>query len=433
MSLVEVTWERRPKPVPIGVGSTLGAYRLLERLGSGGMGEVFLALHEKLERRVALKILHAERAGTAHHVDRFVREAWMANRIRHENVVDVTDLQFLPDGRPYVVMEYIDGGTLYTLWDEQPGMDLLRFMDVMIQVAAAMAAAHRASIVHRDIKPANIFLLERDGRHDLVKIADFGLSKLMTSTADHFTQSGIILATPPYMSPEQATGEPIDGRSDIYSFGVTMWEMLVGRRPFRCSAFGEYVLMHATRAIEPPSLAGQSMVPGGIPAILDEIVLRCLGKKPQERYASAEELRAALGEARDQLAGKTSGEQLGVRARKRIRAAGLVAAALFVVSLPILGAQYGARSARSEQATASAAGARASTAAPFAKAAAPARSPASASSSASAPTLREEPAAARPVKMEGLGLTISRPAPPRKHRDNIDKRALKDPFAKGGD
>src|SRR5262245_23184363 len=107
----------------IGVGSKVGSYRLMERLGEGGMGEVFLAVHEHLERRVALKLLHADRSRDAHHVERFVREALIANKVRHENVVDVTDLQFLPDGRPYVIMEYIEGGTLYTLWDEASGMD----------------------------------------------------------------------------------------------------------------------------------------------------------------------------------------------------------------------------------------------------------------------------------------------------------------------
>jgi serine/threonine-protein kinase len=399
----------------ISVGSKVGAYRLIERLGEGGMGEVFLAVHEHLERRVALKLLHVDRSRDAHHIERFVREAWMANKVRHENVVDVTDLAFLPDGRPYVVMEYIEGGTLYTLWDEANGLDIVRFLDACIQVASALSAAHRASIVHRDVKPANIFLTPRG-----VKIADFGLSKLLANTGrdDQFTASGIVLATPPYMSPEQATGEPIDGRSDIYSVGIMMWEMLVGRRPFRANAFGEYVLMHATRAVEPPSAAGASMVPGGIPPALDAIILRCLAKKREERYASAEELRAALAGVRDSITGEAPVRARSPKVRSaRLQRAGLaVAGALGVVALVVMAA----RGKSPEPAPAA-------PAVPSLVITASGLEPKKPEPMKLPVDIVEPP---KPVKMEGLGLKISapKPQPPRKHKDSVDPHALKDPF-----
>jgi serine/threonine-protein kinase len=414
------------------LGRRVGSYRLLRKLGEGGMGEVYLAVHEQLDRQVALKVLRAEHASDPHHVERFVREAWIANRVRHENVVDVTDLAFLPDGRPYVVMEYIEDGTLYSLWDQERGMDLLRFLDAGIQIASALSAAHRASIVHRDIKPANVFLTPRG-----VKIADFGLSKVVASDpGDTFTKSGIVMATPPYMSPEQATGEPIDGRSDIYSLGVTMWELLVGRRPFRALAFGEYVVAHATRAVEPPSQAGASMVPGGIPAELDAVVMRCLAKRREERFASAEEVRAALARLREQLAGREGGAGPTLAWRRlvflpaavtvaRLRRGGLVLGGALL--LCILGG-IAARSVRTVPAAA-----RASVAAgvvPVARP--PVVVPVPAALAPVVAVLPEPPSApARPFRMEGLGLVIPRTPAPRRRHDAVDRRTLKDPFGGG--
>jgi len=290
-----------PGSVEIGAGTVIGAYRIGDRVGEGGMGEVFLAEHRELGRLVALKVLRHERAHDLRLRERFVREAWLANRVRHDHIVDVTDLAYLPDGRPYVVMEYLEGTDLYSLWGAN-GLDPDRFVHVMTQVAEALAAAHRAGVIHRDLKPSNIFLIKRGGRSDYVKIMDFGLGKL-TSPPEHlqFTQTGEVVATPHYMSPEQATGEPVDGRSDLYSLGVVMWELLVGRRPFNGKTFGEFVLLHATRTAPPPSQADQSMVQGGAPELLDGLVMRCLAKAPAARFASADELVRALGEARARL------------------------------------------------------------------------------------------------------------------------------------
>jgi serine/threonine-protein kinase len=266
------------------------------------MGEVFLAEHVQLERRVALKLLRLDRLGDARYVERFTREARLVNRIRHPNVVEVTDLGHVGGKRPYVVMEYVEGRDLYGLWDDVCGLDAVRFLDVMIQVADALAAAHRVSVVHRDLKPSNIFLTDRAGVSDFVKLVDFGLGKRLAEHDDEqLTATGEVLATPPYMSPEQATGEPLDGRSDLYSLGVIMWEILVGRRPFVAKSFGEYVLRHTTHQAEPPSQTRQSMLPGGIPIELDPIVLACMAKKPEDRPASAEALRDELARLRARL------------------------------------------------------------------------------------------------------------------------------------
>jgi serine/threonine-protein kinase len=280
-----------------------------------------------------------------------------------------------------------------------------------MQVASALSAAHRASVVHRDIKPANIFLTARG-----VKIADFGLSKLLATNGrdERFTASGIVLATPPYMSPEQATGEPIDGRSDIYSMGIMMWEMVVGRRPFRANAFGEYVLLHATRPVEPPSAAGESMVPGGIPPALDEVILRCLAKQREQRYASAEEVRAALANVRNALLGRAP-----TRSKRapfsRIQRGGLALAGAMTLGALLILVARGRAPAKAEPPQ------------PSLVIQASALAPKKAQPMTLPPLIVEPPKA---VKMEGLGLTISAPkAPPaRKRKEAVDSRTLKDPF-----
>jgi serine/threonine-protein kinase len=224
--------------------------------------------------------------------ERFCREARLANRVQHPNIVEITELAFLPDGRPYQVMELIEGEPLHAVW--RRGLDRHTFVEVATQIAGALDAAHRAGVVHRDVKPENLFVGELPDGSLTVKVIDFGVARQMAEHDDRLTCTGEVVATASYMSPEQATGEPVDARSDVYSLGVVLWELLVGRRPFCGRSFGEYVLLHATREPEPPSRAGACMLRGGIPAELDAIVLRCLAKRPEERYSSAAELRGAL-------------------------------------------------------------------------------------------------------------------------------------------
>ena len=273
---------------PLEPGDRVGAFRLVERLGAGGMGEVFLAEHETIGRHVALKVLHADHLRNPRMHERFAREARLAARVRHPNVVEVTELLALPDGRPYMAMEYVAGSDAATV--AARGMNLARFVELAAQMADALAAAHAAGVVHRDLKPANVLVTD-DGR---VKLLDFGVARLVGGEDDRLTQTGQIMATPSYMSPEQATGEPVDARGDLYSLGVILWELCVGRRPFEGRSFGDFVLLHATQPPLPPSQAGQRQLEEQIPPALDAIVLRCLQKRPEQRFASAAELRAAL-------------------------------------------------------------------------------------------------------------------------------------------
>ncbi|HEX4461232.1 MAG TPA: protein kinase [Polyangia bacterium] len=269
-------------------GDHAGPFVLLEKLGSGGMGEVFLAEHQLLGRRVALKVLHADHLRNPSMHERFTREARLANRVRHPNVVEITDQHALPDGRPYLTMELCEGVDIAS--HAREGLTLRRFVSILIGIVDALEAAHRAGVVHRDLKPSNI-LVDRDDR---VKLLDFGVARLTSSEDDRLTMTGEVFGTPSYMSPEQATGEPVDGRSDLYSLGIIAWELLVGRRPFSGRSFGDFVLLHATMQPQPPSKATPRQMPEPIPPALDAIVLRCLAKRPEQRFQSAAELRQAL-------------------------------------------------------------------------------------------------------------------------------------------
>jgi serine/threonine protein kinase len=269
-------------------GDHAGPFVLLEKLGSGGMGEVFLAEHQLLGRRVALKVLHADHLRNPSMHERFTREARLANRVRHPNVVEITDQHALPDGRPYLTMELCAGIDVAS--HAREGLTLRRFVSIMISIVDALDAAHRAGVVHRDLKPSNILV----DKGDRVKLLDFGVARLASGEDDRLTMTGEVFGTPSYMSPEQATGEPVDARSDLYSLGIIAWELLVGRRPFAGRSFGDFVLLHATMAPQPPSKATPRQMPEPIPPALDAIVLRCLAKRPEQRFDSAAELREAL-------------------------------------------------------------------------------------------------------------------------------------------
>ena len=275
------------------VGQLLGSYRLQEVLGTGGMGAVYRAEHIKLGRQVALKLLHPQFAKRRDALARFFQEAQAVNRIRHKNIVDVTDLVELEDGTAFIIMELLDGISLGEYLKTVGLLDSASATSVLIQICDALAAAHHADIVHRDLKPDNIFLSRTDEGDLLVKLLDFGVAKLINPETEvgHRTAAGSVVGTPAFMSPEQAAGLEIDQRSDIYSLGAIMYQLFSGQPVFSGKSFSELVNKHLS--VEPTSLLD---TPGGLRLDRDinEIVMRCLQKSPEARFQTAYDLRRAL-------------------------------------------------------------------------------------------------------------------------------------------
>jgi serine/threonine protein kinase len=274
------------------LGSVLGSYRVIELLGKGGMGYVYRAEHVKLGREVALKLLRNDYASRRDAVSRFFQEARTVNRVRHRNIVDVTDFVELDDGTTYIVMELLTGTSLGA-W-AQGGVDLARAFAVLIQICDGLGAAHQVGVVHRDLKPDNVIVVPTPDGGELVKLLDFGVAKLLNRDDEDVgfqTAAGSVIGTPAYMSPEQAGGMVIDARSDIYSLGAIMYELFTGQPMFRGRSFGEYVRKHLTEMPVPPH-----ETPGGagIDPRLEALIVRCLDKDPDQRFAHISELREAL-------------------------------------------------------------------------------------------------------------------------------------------
>ena len=267
------------------IGTTVGSYRLLALLGQGAMGQVFLAEHTKIGRKVALKMLRLEHAQEATAVRRFFSEAQAVNRISHENIVEITDFVENPGGDNYFIMELLKGQGLTDLLKHEGILPLPRTLAMCRQMASALAAVHDAGIVHRDLKPDNIFLIERGEKKDFVKLLDFGVAKLTLDIAGEGmmqkTNAGSILGTPEYMSPEQVAGKPVDFRSDVYSFGILLYEMVAGRKPFNASSFGDLVIKHLT--VTPPKPSKVKGLPYEVPFELEALIMKCLAKDPHKR------------------------------------------------------------------------------------------------------------------------------------------------------
>lgn len=266
----------------------LGKYEIKERLGRGGMAEVYRAYHAALDRDVAVKLLHPFLADDPEFKQRFEREAQNVARLRHPNIVQVFDFDFDPVGESYyMVMEYVTGSTLKDILLElhSAGKKISQEQAVHIirESAKALSFAHQRSMVHRDVKPANL-MIEEDGR---VVLTDFGIAKIVTGTQT--TQSGSMIGTPAYMSPEQGLGETGDERSDLYSLGVILYEMLTGRLPYDADTPLAIILKHLNDPLIPPRQLNPE-----IPDWLEQIVLILLAKDPAERFQTADELIAAL-------------------------------------------------------------------------------------------------------------------------------------------
>jgi eukaryotic-like serine/threonine-protein kinase len=274
----------------IAKGTLLGPYEILARIGAGGMGEVWRARDKRIGRDVAVKVLPEEFTEGDQQIRRFEQEARAAGSLNHPGLVTIFDVG-TTDGSPYIVMELLEGQTLRELMDTSPGpMRVRRAVEYGIQIATALAVAHDKGIIHRDLKPENLFITS-DRR---VKILDFGLAKLAQDakeidtrrkTARHLTSVGIVVGTPGYMSPEQVTAKALDHRTDIFSLGSVLYEMLSGRPAF--DAYSAIETMHAVLNTEPPALP--AIVPD-IPQTLDAIVGHCMEKDPQDRFQSARDL-----------------------------------------------------------------------------------------------------------------------------------------------
>lgn len=271
------------------IGETLGPYRLLSKVGEGGMGEVYRARDGRLNRDVAVKILPQDVARDPERLDRFEREARASAALNHPGIIATYDVG-QADGIAFVVMEILDGATLRTELTAHPPTQR-KAVEWTIQIANALAAAHARGIVHRDIKPENLFVTS-DGR---IKILDFGIARFTAAEASATdqatvaagTEAGKVLGTVGYMSPEQVRGEAIDARSDIFALGVVLYEMLAGHRAFAGDTSVE--TMHAILKADPPEFTGQA-----VPGALDRIVRRCLEKRPEDRFHSAHDLALAL-------------------------------------------------------------------------------------------------------------------------------------------
>jgi putative nucleotidyltransferase with HDIG domain len=271
----------------------VGNYRLITEIGSGGMGTVYYGEHTVIGRRAAIKILHPEIARDAKTVSRFLTEARAANEIRHPNVVEITDLGQQGDLH-YIVMSFLEGETLGERLERVRVMDEQNAIRIIRQVASALGAAHEAGIVHRDLKPENIFLMNHPEFPDYVKVLDFGIAKLMhpDPEAANRTGSGTAVGTPKYMSPEQCRGdEKLDFRSDIYSLGVVMYEMLTGVLPFPGPQPGEIMVAHVVETPKPPVEKNPKLS-----SRLNAAVLKALEKKPEDRFPDMRALRNALAD-----------------------------------------------------------------------------------------------------------------------------------------
>jgi len=289
-------------PVDPLIGHTLDEkYHLEARLGIGGMGTVYRARHLLIDRPVAVKVLNPRFVEDEAARTRFRREAKAAGRLQHTNAVTVTDFGQSQDGYVYLVMELLEGRTLREVLSKEAPLDTARAVSLMLQVSAAVGAAHEAGVIHRDLKPANIFIVQHPDVPAVVKVLDFGIAKLAADSVDEedhktLTQVGAMIGTPRYMSPEQCDGADLTPAADVYSLGVILYELLTGTVPFSGSTPLSIAMKHTSETPRSPRDFVSS-----IPSALEHIVLRALEKRPEERPANAAEFRRELLETAERL------------------------------------------------------------------------------------------------------------------------------------
>jgi serine/threonine-protein kinase len=277
-----------------------GRYKIFKKLGEGGMGEVYAAEHVHIDKKFAIKLLKTEIVSNPEAVTRFQQEARSSSSIKHRNIIAIEDFGKITDGRIYMCMELLNGQALNDLIQSPQPID--RLLNILIQTGHGLAAAHARNIVHRDMKPENIFVTFQNNE-DIPKILDFGIAKVAGNEGqNNLTRTGTIFGTPFYMAPEQALGNPVDARTDIYAMGVIMYEVFAGSLPFQGESFMGILTQHITTDPEHVAQrAGKANRP--LPPGLAEIIMACLQKNPAQRYGTMDELVNALIAVYRQVAG----------------------------------------------------------------------------------------------------------------------------------
>ena len=285
-----------------------GRFQIIRKIGSGGMGEVFVAEQQPMGRRVALKVLRSSLSDDAQHVERFKREAQAASRLTHPNTITVHDFGQGQDGTVFLAMEMLEGQTLAEVIESGGALEPARVVRIMSQVCGSLGEAHEQGMVHRDLKPENIFLANRAGKTDFVKVLDFGIVKVLQDDAggklQTLTQAGAIFGTPQYMSPEQIKGGDVDARSDIYALGIIVYQMLSGHLPFAASTAVEMLTKHLSEQ-PPPMTVRSADLKADLATMsrLESVALRALAKNRDGRQSSAKAFQDELEQA---LAGRAS-------------------------------------------------------------------------------------------------------------------------------
>lgn len=276
-----------------------GKYKIKELIGQGAMGRVYLAIQESIDRQVAIKILHQHLMEDRRVAKRFAREAQAASRFNHPNSISIIDFGQTEHDSLYIAMEYITGSDLADIISRDAPLAVDRTVRIAVQVLSALQLAHSNNIIHRDLKPENIMLAEgMPGHKDFVKVCDFGIAKIQQPAGDNresaLTMFGMICGTPYYMSPEQAKGEELDGRSDLYSMGIILYEMLTGKVPFLGSTPVEVIARHLTDLPVPPSKSHPEL---NIPRAIEKVIMMSLSKKREDRFDCAQKMSEAIERA----------------------------------------------------------------------------------------------------------------------------------------
>jgi tRNA A-37 threonylcarbamoyl transferase component Bud32 len=300
------------------VGQVLsGKYRILAKVGQGAMAGVYLAEHTGVGATIVLKVLLPELAGEAQFVESFLREARIAAEIHHDNVIDIFYSGRSPEGYVFLAMEYVKGATLYDILDKEGPMPWERAQPLLVQIAGALAAAHAIGVVHRDVKPENVLVGRRDDGAEYVKVVDFGIAN---ARGDIGGADGVC-GTPEFMPPEQAQGQPPDGRDDVYAFGCLMYQTLTGDVPFRAEDVPKVLLMHLREPVQPPRQRRPDLA---IPSGAQDVVMRALEKKRADRWQDMAEVQRALSaievEAEPPPPQETAGARLGTAGPSPLRA-----------------------------------------------------------------------------------------------------------------